>query len=164
MERTQLPELRPVDHPQDHDIATPEDYRDAIRKASQDRRMTREKTDKVLTVLRSWVKLPGHSGTAQQIGASSKMSPSQVQLILSGFGGLIAEKLTAINGYCHGVHPNGEAFPWSTTAFAAKLDGEKGPSTWTMRRNFIAGIRLLNGWLPQESVENVESVESVEGV
>jgi hypothetical protein len=30
-----------------------------------------------------------------------------------------------------------------------------------MRRNFIAGIRLLNGWLPQESVEIVESVEGV---
>ena len=115
--------------------------------------MTREKTDKVLAVLSSWVKLPSHSGTAQQIGASSKMSPSQVQLILSGFGGLIAEKLTAINGYCHGVHPCGEAFPWSTTGFATKLDGEKGPSTWTMRRNFLAGLRLLNGWLPKESVE-----------
>lgn len=115
--------------------------------------MTREKTDKVLAVLRSWVKLPGHAGTAQQIGASSQISPSQVQLIVGGFGGLIAEKLTAINGYSHGVHPCGEAFPWSTAAFATKLDGEKGPSTWTMRRNFIAGVRLLNGWLPKENAE-----------
>ena len=123
--------------------------------------MTREKTDTRLTVLRSWVKLPGYSGTAQQIGASSKMSPSQVQLILSGFGGLIAEKLTAINGYCHGVHPSGEAFPWSTTAFAAKLDGEKSPATWTMRRNFIAGIRLLNGWLPKESESTVDTKEAI---
>jgi hypothetical protein len=156
-----LPELRPVDHPQDHDIATPEDYSEAIRRVVQDRRMTREKTDKVLVVLRSWVKLPGNAGTTQQIGASSKYSPSQVQLIMAGFGGLIAEKLTAINGYSHGVHPSGEAFPWSTTAFAAKLDGEKSPATWTMRRNFIAGIRLLNGWLPKESESKADSEGAV---
>ena len=115
--------------------------------------MTREKTDKVLAVLRSWVKLPGHSGTTQQIGVSSQLSPSQVHLIVAGFGGLIAEKLTAINGYRHGVDPSGEPVPWSTTGFAAKLDGEKGPLTWTMRRNFIAGLRLLNGWLPKEGAD-----------
>ena len=72
-----------------------------------------------------------------------------------------AEKLTAINGYSHGVHPSGEAFPWSTTAFAAKLDGEKSPATWTMRRNFIAGIRLLNGWLPKESESTVDPKEAI---
>jgi hypothetical protein len=144
-------ELRPVDLPQDHDIASPEEYREAIRRVSQDRRMTRDKTDKVLAVLRSWVKLPEHTGTTEEIGAPSKISAGEVHLIVAVFGGLIAEKLEGINGYRHGVHPNGEAFPWSTTGFASKRAGPDGPWTWTMRRNFLAGLRLLNGWLTKEN-------------
>lgn len=148
-----MPEMRPVDLPEDHDIATPEQYREAIRRASQDRRMTRDKTDKLLAVLRAWVKLPGHSGTTRQIGESSELTSIQVQSLVSGFGGLIAGYLTSINGYTHGVHPSGDPVTWATTAFATKPDGDKAPATWTMRRNFLEGLRLLNGWLPKECVD-----------
>lgn len=148
-----MPELRPVDLPHDHDIATPEAYREAIRRVGRDRRMTRDKTDKVLSVLRAWISLPEHCGTTRQIGARNEMSPAQVQSIVTGFGALVAEKLAEVSGYSHGVHPSGDALSWSTTGFASKGVGEKDPSTWTMRRNFVAGLRLLNGWLPKDVVD-----------
>ena len=148
-----MPELRSVDLPHDHDIATPEAYREAIRRVGWDRRMTRDKTDKVLSVLRAWIALPEHCGTTRQIGAPNQMSPAQVQSILTAFGALVAEKLAEVSGYSHGVHPSGDALAWSTTGFASKGLGEKDPATWTMRRNFVAGLRLLNGWLPKEVVD-----------
>jgi hypothetical protein len=147
-----MPELRPVDLPQDHDIATPGEYKQAILQASRDRRMSRERTDKLLAVVRSWASLPNQTGTTEEIGTPNGISQGEVHIILANFGKLISEKLAVINGYRHGVHPNGEAFPWSTTGFAARRDEGSGPVTWTMRRNFLTGLRELNGWLPAETL------------
>jgi hypothetical protein len=144
-----MADLRPVDLPQDYDIATPEEYKQAILRVKDE--IDRPKLDKIIAVLGAWARLPRFSGTTEDIGKPVQLSPGEVHLIVADFGGRIAKQLAAINGYRHGVHPNGEAFPWSTTGFARKRESIKGdpPWEWVMRRNFLEGLRLLNGWLPK---------------